>query len=124
KLRREERYHRMHLVAWIDRLARGGPQPRRRLESALAALGPDASSVFTPLADEPALIEAGILTRTLVEAEAAWRADLSTVLVPLGLPVPPHASGTEDARRDHSESFRWLWGEFTAVRRSEDGATW
>lgn len=124
KLRREERYHRMHLVAWIDRLANGGPEPRRRLEQALAALGPDAASVFTPLAGERALIDSGILSRTLGEAEAAWRADLSTVLVPLGLPVPPHASDTEDARRSHSDSFRWLWSEFTSVRRSEDGATW
>ncbi|MBI2780612.1 MAG: phenylacetate-CoA oxygenase subunit PaaC [Chloroflexi bacterium] len=124
KLRREERYHRMHLVAWIDRLARGGPVPRRRLEAALAALGPDASSVFTPLAGERALIEAGILTRTLAEADAAWRADMTTVLVPLGLALPPHAPPPADGREGHSESFRWLWGEFTAVRRSEDGATW
>jgi ring-1,2-phenylacetyl-CoA epoxidase subunit PaaC len=124
KLRREERYHRMHLVAWINRLASGGAEPRRRLESALAALGPDAASVFTPLADEPALLESGILIRTLADAEAAWRADISTVLVPLALAVPPQATPSVDGRRDHSESFRWLWGEFTAVRRSEDGATW
>ena len=36
KLRREERYHRMHVLAWIDRLASGGAEPRRRLEAALA----------------------------------------------------------------------------------------
>src|SRR5207247_2816769 len=27
KLRREEPYHRMHVVAWIERLANGGPEP-------------------------------------------------------------------------------------------------
>jgi ring-1,2-phenylacetyl-CoA epoxidase subunit PaaC len=124
KLRREERYHRMHLVAWINRLAEGGPEPRRRLEMALAALGPDASSVFTPLADESALLDAGILSRTLADAEAAWRADISTVLVPLALAVPPQGPVGADGRLGHSDSFRWLWGEFTAVRRSEAGATW
>ena len=124
KLRREERYHRMHLLAWIDRLARGGPEPRRRLEAALAALGPDASSVFTPLAGESALLEAGILTRSLGAAEAAWRADISTVLVPLGLAVPPQGPTDPAGRLGHSDGFRWLWGEFTTVRRSEDGATW
>ena len=111
-------------MAWIDRLARGGPEPRRRLEVALAALAPDAATVFTPLAGEMALLDATVLTRTISAAEAAWRADISTVLVPLGLPVPPLARAAADGRRNHSESFTWLWGEFTAVRRSEDDATW
>lgn len=124
KLRREERYHRMHLVAWIDRLARGGDEPRRRLESALHELGPDASTVFTPIEGERALFSAGVLTRSLADAEAAWRVDLTTILVPLGLPLPPAAVPTADGRRGHSDAFRWLWGEFTAVRHSEDGATW
>ena len=124
KLRREERYHRMHVLAWIDRLARGGDEPRRRLEAALAALGPDAATVFTPLAGEPALLEAGILTRPLAAAEAAWRADLTSVLVPLGLAVPHESAPAPGGREGHSEAFRWLWGEFTSVRRSEDGATW
>jgi ring-1,2-phenylacetyl-CoA epoxidase subunit PaaC len=124
KLRREERYHRMHLVAWIDRLARGGAEPRERLTAALAALAEDASTVFTPLSDEAALLEARILTRPLAAAEAAWRADLTGILVPLGLPVPPASAPSADGRTGHSDSFRWLWGEFTSVRRSEDGATW
>jgi len=124
KLRREERYHRMHLVAWIARLANGGPEPRRRLSTALAALGPDASTVFTPLAGEATLLEAGVLTRPIADAEAAWRADMTTVLVPLGLPLPPPSAPPADGREGHSDSFRWLWTEFTSVRRSEDGATW
>lgn len=124
KLRREERYHRMHVVAWIERLARGGPEARRRLEAALAAHGPDAPTVFTPLEGESALLEAGILTRGLAEAEAAWRADLTTVLVPLGLTLPPTIEHAPAGRRDHSDAFRWLWGEFTLVRKSEASATW
>jgi ring-1,2-phenylacetyl-CoA epoxidase subunit PaaC len=124
KLRREERYHRMHALAWIDRLARGGEEPRRRLEAALTALAADASTVFTPLEGEAALLEARILSRSLADAEAAWRADLSTILVPLGLALPPQMPPAADGRTGHSDSFRWLWGEFTSVRRSEDGATW
>jgi len=124
KLRREERYHRMHLVAWINRLATGGTDPRQRLEAALAELGPDATSVFTPLAGEQALIDAGVLTRSMADAEAAWRADLTTILVPLGLPLPPANSPAADGRTGHSAAFRWLWTEFTTVRHSEDGATW
>jgi ring-1,2-phenylacetyl-CoA epoxidase subunit PaaC len=124
KLRREERYHRMHLLAWIDRLARGGAEPRRRLEVALNAHGIDAPSVFAPLDAETELLEAGILSRSMAQAEAAWRADLSTILVPLELPLPPAIEPTAAGRREHSEAFTWLWGEFTSVRRSEDGVTW
>jgi ring-1,2-phenylacetyl-CoA epoxidase subunit PaaC len=124
KLRREERYHRLHLVAWLERLANGGPEARGRLEAALLAFGLDASTVFTPLSDEPALLEAGILTRSLAEAEAAWRADLTSLLVPLGLALPPQVEHGAGGRLDHSERFRWLWGEFTMVRRSEGAVAW
>jgi ring-1,2-phenylacetyl-CoA epoxidase subunit PaaC len=132
KLRREERYHRMHVVAWIRRLAEAGDDSRSRLEHALAALAPDAATVFSPLAGEAELLDAGVLTRSLAAAEAAWRADLTTILVPLGLAVPPYLEllapeGGERfgaGRRHHGEPFRWLWGEFTSVRRSDPGAVW
>jgi ring-1,2-phenylacetyl-CoA epoxidase subunit PaaC len=124
KLRREERYHRMHVVAWIDRLANGGPEARRRLESALATQGIDAPTVFTPIEGEAALLDAGILSRSMAEAEAAWRADLTGILVPHGLALPPSVEPTATGRREHSDAFRWLWSEFTSVRRSEGGATW
>jgi ring-1,2-phenylacetyl-CoA epoxidase subunit PaaC len=124
KVRREERYHRMHVVAWLDRLARGGEEPRRRLEAALASHGVDAPTVFAPLDDEEALLDAGILARSMAAAEAAWRADLTTVMVPLGLALPPSIAPTRDGRRHHSAAFDWLWSEFTMVRRSEDGVTW
>ena len=124
KLRREERYHRMHVVAWIHRLANGGADARGRLETALAAQGLDAPTVFTPLAGEAELVEAGILTRSMAEAESAWRADLTSILVPLGLALPPSIEPSPDGRREHSAAFRWLWTEFTSVRRSEGGATW
>ena len=124
KLQREERYHRMHLLAWIHRLAGGGPEPRRRLEAALTALGADASTVFTPLHGEATLLAAGILARGMAEAEATWRADVTSVLAPLGLAVPKAAATSSEGRAGHSDSFRRLWTEFTSVRRSEDGATW
>jgi len=124
KLRREERYHRMHVVAWVERLANGGSDARRRLESALSAHGIDAPTVFTPIAGEAVLLEAGILTRSMADAEAAWRADLSTILVPLGLALPPSVPSVPAGRLEHSEAFHWLWSEFTSVRRSEGGATW
>ena len=124
KIRREERYHRMHVVAWIDRLAHGGDAARGRLVASLAAVAPDAASVFTPLAGEAILLEARILKRSMAEAEPAWRGAITTILVPHGLPVPPSLPSGVDGRSGHSDSFRWVWGEFTSVRQSDPGAIW
>jgi ring-1,2-phenylacetyl-CoA epoxidase subunit PaaC len=124
KLRREERYHRMHVLAWVERLANGGPEARGRLAAALAGAGEVAATVFTPLEGEAELMGAGILTRSLADAEAAWRADLARILVPLGLDLPAQIEHGPDGRTGHSDAFRWLWGEFTSVRRTEVGATW
>jgi ring-1,2-phenylacetyl-CoA epoxidase subunit PaaC len=123
-LRREERYHRLHVVAWIERLARSGGVARDRLERALQNVAADAATAFTPLAGEAALLEASVLARSMAEAEAAWRGDLSGVMVPLGLRVPPVFPPAVGGRTEHSDAFRWLWTEFTSVRRSDPEAVW
>jgi ring-1,2-phenylacetyl-CoA epoxidase subunit PaaC len=124
KLRREERYHRMHMDAWIDRLADGGEDPRRRLVAALERLGPDAGTVLAPLPGETALLRHGILAEPWAAVEARWRAETSTTLIGLGLEALPATRDPETARTAHSDAFRALHAEFTMVRRSEAGATW
>src|SRR5436190_1204270 len=44
KIRREERYHVMHVGTWLERLADAGGEPRRRLTSALESLASDAGT--------------------------------------------------------------------------------
>ena len=124
KLIREERYHRMHAGAWLDRLARSPGEPRERLLAALAELAPDAATVFAPLPDESALLDARILAASTVELETRWRASIAPVFRTLDLPMPPPARDPERGRLDHGAAFRWLWGEFTSVRRADPGATW
>ena len=124
KLVREERYHRMHAGAWLDRLARGDGEPRDRLLAALAELGPDAATVFTPFADEALLLETGILDAPMAELEGRWRASIAPVFEALDLPMPPSPHDPERGRLDHGADFAWLWGEFTSVRRADPGATW
>ena len=124
KLVREERYHRMHAGAWLDRLARNPGQPRDRLLAALAELAPDAATVFTPLPDEPALVDAGILAASMTDLETRWRAWIAPTFASLDLPMPPPARDPARGRYDHGDAFRWLWDGFTSVRRSDPGATW
>lgn len=124
KIRREERYHLMHVEAWLNRLARADGEPRRRLVAALERLGPDAGTVFTPLPDADALVGAGILASPLGELERRWRAAVATTMVRLDLPPPPPTRDPERGRLDHGDAFAWLHGEFTSVRRSDPGAVW
>jgi ring-1,2-phenylacetyl-CoA epoxidase subunit PaaC len=123
KIRREERYHVMHATTWLERLARREGEPRSRLLGALVELAPDAATVFTPLDGEANLVEAGMLAESMAVIEARWRATITPVFVGLDLPMPP-AGDLGSGRTAHGEPFRWLWGEFTSVRRSDPGAIW
>jgi ring-1,2-phenylacetyl-CoA epoxidase subunit PaaC len=124
KLRREERYHQMHVTTWLERLARAAGEPRERLIAALETLGPDAGTVFTPLSVEAALVEQGVLARPMADLERDWRARVDAAFGPLGLPLTPATVDSESGRSRHGEPFRWLWGEFASVRRADPGATW
>ena len=124
KLVREERYHLMHVRLWLERLATATGEPRDRLTAALDTLGPDAGTVFTPLPGEAALLEVRILDRPMVELEQEWRASIAPTFERLGLTTPPPTVDPARGRTDHGAAFDWLHGEFTAVRRSDPGATW
>lgn len=125
KMRREERYHLMHLGAWMKRLAHGGPETHRRLAEALAALWADAQTIFTPLDGEAALVAAGILPEPMAALRRRWAVEVGENLQSLSLPPPdPDIVPTADGRHRRTNDFRWLHGEFTMVARSETGATW
>jgi len=125
KIRREERYHVMHALAWVDRLARAGGEAHERFVAALEALAPDAPTVLAAPDDEAALLDAGILGRSMAEAFAGWRTEVAGILGPLGISIPLEPPpDPARARAVPSDDFRWLWGEFTSVRRSDPRATW
>ena len=124
KIRREERYHLMHIGTWLERLAETRGASRDRLLAALATLGPDAGTVFTSLDGEPSLIDGGVLARSMADSERAWRDSLAPVFQRLDLPLPPPTVDPATGRTAHGNDFRWLWGEFTSVRGADPGATW
>jgi ring-1,2-phenylacetyl-CoA epoxidase subunit PaaC len=117
KMRREETYHLRHMLAWLERLATGGDQPRARLVAALERLWPDALCVLDGVAGDDLLVEAGVLAEPL--------AGLAPELARLRLPGPPPAAPAAGCRGpDRSDDFRWLWEQFTMVRRSDPEAVW
>ena len=126
KIRREERYHLLHMDIWLRRMAEHDGEPRDRLEAALSILAPDALTVFTPLSGEKRLTQAGIMSAPMAELADRWHSETDGVLDDLSL-SPIARDGPQTDGRDHSspsESFRWLWGEFTSVARIEEGVEW
>ena len=135
KIRREETYHRMHMEAWMKRLAEAGGGAHQRLSDALDTLWPDALALFTPLDGEDALLSAGILPKPLLAVQETWLGAIGPMMQSLGLPFPFREMGgeryaptfplrMEDGRTAHSDDFRWLWNEFTMVYREEPDGTW
>jgi ring-1,2-phenylacetyl-CoA epoxidase subunit PaaC len=124
KIRREERYHLLHVDAWLRRLAATPGEPRDRLSAALETLRPDAMTVFSPLPGEERLVGEGILAAPMATLGARWLAEATSTFTSLALPVPDPAADLERGRLDHSVAFRWLWGEFTSVRRLDLVAAW
>ena len=124
KIRREERYHLLHVGAWMERLANGDAESRRRLLDAMERLGPDAWTVLSPLPNDLSLLMAGIIDASPAELDARWRSAIGPTLDALGLPMPRGAGDPSTARSGHSDAFRWLHGELTSVRRIDPEATW
>ena len=124
KIRREERYHLMHVSAWLERLASAGGEPRERLLLTLDRLAPDAGTVLSPLPNDLSLVMAGIIDSSFDELDARWRVEVGRVFERLGLSMVLPVADPLTARTNHSDAFRWLHGEFTAVRREQPGATW
>lgn len=137
KIRREETYHRMHMEAWVTRLAEAGGEAHRRLSDALTMLWPDALALFTPLDGEDALLGAGILPKPLMAIQETWLGTIEPTMQSLGLPfpftfretgggryAPTFPSRMDDGRTAHGDDFRWLWNEFTMVYREEPDGAW
>lgn len=126
KVRREERYHLLHVDAWLRRLAGDTGSARRHLDAAWATLVDEGVSVFAPLPGEAALVTAGILPVGLDALADRWLGQARDVATELGLTLPGPSSPTARARDrlDHSDDVRWLWTEATSVRRLDPTATW
>jgi ring-1,2-phenylacetyl-CoA epoxidase subunit PaaC len=125
KVQREERYHLMHLAAWMRRLAAADGDARARLVRALEELRGDAASVFTPLAGEDRLVRDGVLSAPMRDLEGQWLRAIAPLLHETGIawtldPADPHGR----TGHERSESFKWLWNELTSVARLKVGAAW
>jgi 1,2-phenylacetyl-CoA epoxidase catalytic subunit len=108
----------------VERLATGGEEPRQRLAAAMERLWPDALCVLDGIEGDDLLAEAGVLAEPMAAVRRRWLAGLAPELARLGLPAPPAAQTGACRGPGRSDDFRWLWEQFTMVRRSDPEAVW
>jgi ring-1,2-phenylacetyl-CoA epoxidase subunit PaaC len=131
---REAKYHLLHAQTWLERLASGSAEARRRQRLAFDALWPDALGLFEPLAGEAELVEAKILPATFAALQQRWLASVAAPLCRLALPFPfaerdgqwvaliePLYGGRHG---QHSEHFGELYENITHVYQLDPNAQW
>lgn len=125
KVRREERYHTMHLSTWLGRLA-SSPVARPRLLAALDTLWPDALGFWEELEDEDALLASGVMPLSSAAMRERWLTRITPELNEHGITVPgsevkPRIGGR---RGERSPGFEEFWAEVTEVYRLDPHASW
>jgi ring-1,2-phenylacetyl-CoA epoxidase subunit PaaC len=123
KIRKEEVYHYRHTRAWVERLALGTEESRRRLQAALDGLWRYTPQLFAALPDEALLVEAG-LAPNLDEVYAAWQALALPTLKETGLTIPNVRDSVVAPREEHSQHLPALLAEMQEVARLERGVEW
>lgn len=121
---REERFHLEHSALWMDRLAHGTDESKRRLQAALDALWPYALQLPDQIPGEAAAVQAKLLPdpETLRDG---WQTEVTGVLTRGGLTMPGNASSMNFTRERHSEYLAPLLAEFQSVAREHpEAARW
>jgi ring-1,2-phenylacetyl-CoA epoxidase subunit PaaC len=131
---REEKYHLLHAHTWLERMAGGSAEARKRQRAAFTALWPDALGLFEPLPGEAALVAAGIMPAPSTALQARWLASIAEPLQRLGLPWPfeicdgvwsPSITPAYGGRCGaHGVSFLKLHNAITSVYRLDPSANW
>ncbi len=124
KIQTEEIYHLRHTGVWMRRLGLGTSESHGRLQAALNTLWPYARQLFVPLADDVALVEAGIIPdAALLQRE--WEAIVRPFLLECDLTIPEDALPRRDIpRAEHTESLMVLLAEMQSVARADPTAEW
>lgn len=85
KLLREERYHRLHAEAWLERLANGPVEGRHQISAALISAMRDAVGLFEPIEDEQRVLEDKAMPNTSEELLQQWLTEVTKRIESAGI---------------------------------------
>jgi ring-1,2-phenylacetyl-CoA epoxidase subunit PaaC len=121
---KEARYHQQHSADWVVRLGQGTDESARRMRAALDQLWPYANELFANDAVDEHARTTGLGPRW-GDLQAAWTAEMQTVLNEAGLPAPAVTPFLSTGKRGvHSEHMGMLLAEMQQLQRSYPGGVW
>ncbi|GAB6932749.1 1,2-phenylacetyl-CoA epoxidase subunit PaaC [Calditerricola satsumensis] len=126
KIRREERYHLLHMETWFTRLGQAGGEAKERLEKAVAAIWPEIGDLFSLGAHADVLVAEGILPVTRAEMVSRWEARLKPLFeaAQLAWPGTPPLPAQDGRLGQHSPDLDALLDTMAEVYRLEPAARW
>lgn len=126
KLTREERYHQMHAVTWLNQLGNSTEEAKSRLQAALDHAVPLAFGLFEPTALDADIAGTGLQPRE-ADLEAEWEQNMRQLVAESGLKWPEVADKTVaygGRQGQHSEHLEALLKEMSEVFVIDPLATW
>ena len=117
KIQPEEAYHLRHTRLWVQRLAQGTPESRRRMQAALEDLWGYACPLFDGLPPEGSLPPWDSLGER-------YRHEVGARLLGFGLHPPDSPASPPPARDIHSTHLTPLLDEMQSVARLNPAAEW
>lgn len=119
---REEKFHLQHTALWVERLALGTEESRRRTQQALNELWPHVGQLFVPMPGEDELVAAKVLPE-LEKVRASWESFVLPHLADkCGLTLPGALAETSEGRDVHTEHLAPLLAEMQGVARQHANA--
>ncbi|WP_341251675.1 1,2-phenylacetyl-CoA epoxidase subunit PaaC [Euzebya pacifica] len=125
---REERLHRAHARAWLDRVADGPGDGMERIRAGARRMLAEVGGLFETLPWEEELVKVGILPVSSQGMFEPWRQAMAEDYERFGLTdtldAIDEAGGLGGRQGTHTEDFPPMWEEMTALYREHPGATW
>lgn len=126
KIRREERYHLLHMETWFTRLGQAGGEAKARVERAVAAVWDDLGDLFSLGVHEAHIVAEGILPVAREELVQRWEARMKPLFeaAQLAWPGAPHPAKEDGRLGQHSADLDALLETMGEVYRIDPHARW
>ncbi|SDX23908.1 ring-1,2-phenylacetyl-CoA epoxidase subunit PaaC [Marininema mesophilum] len=126
KIRREERYHLLHLHLWFVRLGGAGGEARKRMEFAIDQLWSDVGGLFSWGAWEEELLTKKIIPVSSFELQHRWQERVRPVFAEAGIPWIEDLQQPEKDGRvgEHSPEMDRLLLDLSSVYNLDPAAQW